>query len=74
MTQQQRSVALTGNGKDEKNVILMISDGWGYNQILATDYFTDGKAGTQIYERFPTQVAMSTYSLEGQVLKASYND
>jgi len=45
-----------------KNVILMISDGWGYNQVLATDYFTDGQAGSQIYERFPTKVAMSTYS------------
>jgi len=53
---------LTGNGKKVKNVILMISDGWGYNQVLATDYFTDGQAGSQIYERFPTKVAMSTYS------------
>lgn len=53
---------LTGNGKEVKNVILMISDGWGYNQVLATDYFMDGQAGSQIYERFPTKVAMSTYS------------
>lgn len=53
---------LTGNGKDVKNVIVMISDGWGYNQILATDYFTDGKANTQVYESFPTQVSMSTFS------------
>lgn len=53
---------LTGNGKNVMNVILMISDGWGYNQILATDYYMDGKAGTHRYERFPTKVAMSTYS------------
>ena len=53
---------LTGNGKDVKNVIVMISDGWGYNQIMATDYFTDGKANTQVYENFPTQVSMSTFS------------
>lgn len=45
-----------------KNVILMISDGCGSNQILATDYYIDGKAGTQIYEQFPTKLSMSTYS------------
>ena len=54
---------LTGNGKDVKNVIVLISDGWGYNQILATDYYNDGKAGTQRYEKFPTKLAMSTYSV-----------
>ncbi|WP_291402055.1 alkaline phosphatase [Acidaminobacter sp.] len=54
---------ITGNGKDVKNVILLISDGWGYNQILATDYYNDGKAGTQRYEKFPTKLAMSTYSV-----------
>jgi len=62
---QDRSNDLTGKGRDVKNVILMISDGWGYNQILATDYFTDGKSGTQLFERFPTKLAMSTYSLGG---------
>ena len=45
-----------------KNVILMISDGCGSNEILATDYYTDGKAGSQVYEQFPTRVNMSTYS------------
>lgn len=54
---------LTGNGKDVKNVIVLISDGWGYNQILATDYYNDGRAGTQRYEKFPTKLAMSTYSV-----------
>jgi len=57
---------LSGNGKTVKNVILLISDGWGYNQILATDFYTNGKSGTQVYEKFPTKVAMSTYSLEGE--------
>lgn len=57
---------LTGNGKTVKNVILMISDGWGANQILATDYFMDGKAGTQVFESFPTKLSMSTYSLGSQ--------
>lgn len=45
-----------------KNVILMISDGGAANQILATDYFTSGEAGTQVYEKFPTRLSMSTYS------------
>ena len=30
---------------------------------MATDYYTEGKAGTQVYENFPTKLAMSTYSL-----------
>lgn len=59
---QSNPSKLTGNGKDVKNVILLISDGWGSNQILATDYFMDGKSGTQSYEKFPSQVFMSTYS------------
>ncbi|MBF7096268.1 alkaline phosphatase [Alkalibacter sp. M17DMB] len=62
MAARKDSTLLTGKGKDVKNVILLISDGWGSNQILATDYFTDGKAGTQIYENFPAKVNMSTYS------------
>lgn len=52
----------TGN-KEAKNVIVMIADGMSYNQIAATDYFTNGKLGSQIYSRFPTKVAMSTYSV-----------
>jgi alkaline phosphatase len=46
-----------------KNVIIMISDGWGYNQIAATDYYQYGKLGTQSYESFPFQMGMSTYSV-----------
>lgn len=50
------------DSKAFKNVILMISDGCGSNHLLATDYFTSGKAGTQVYEKFPTRLNMSTYS------------
>ena len=46
-----------------KNIIIMISDGCGPNQILATDYYTYGQAGAQSYEQFPVQLHMSTYSL-----------
>ncbi len=44
-----------------KNVILMISDGCGYNQILATDLYQYGSPGTQSYEKFPVRYAVSTY-------------
>ena len=51
-----------------KNVIVMISDGMGYNQMLAGDYFQYGAGGEQIYQQFPVRTAMSTYSVYG-----SYN-
>lgn len=46
-----------------KNVIVMISDGMGYNQKDAATLYQYGKTGTQIYESFPFQSAMSTYSV-----------
>jgi alkaline phosphatase len=45
-----------------KNVIVMISDGWGYNHLEAVSYYEYGKGARQIYDRFPFQWAMSTYS------------
>ena len=45
-----------------KNVIVMISDGWGYNHLTAVSYYEYGKDARQIYNRFPFQWAMSTYS------------
>lgn len=43
---------------EPKNIILMISDGCGINQVKAADYYT-GKI--QAYEHFPVQFFMSTY-------------
>ncbi|MFZ3157235.1 MAG: hypothetical protein WA124_06995 [Smithella sp.] len=37
------SMALA-NGREAKNVILMISDGQGFNTVRATDYYTGKKA------------------------------
>ncbi len=48
-----------------KNVIVMISDGMGYNQMLAGDYFQYGATGEQVYQQYPLRVAMSTYSAYG---------
>jgi len=47
-----------------KNIILLISDGWGYNHILATDYFNSGAANTSPYADFPVYTAMSTGMIE----------
>ena len=49
-----------------KNIILMISDGCGYNQVLAADYYQYGKAGEQVYEKFPVHYAVSTYAADGK--------
>ena len=49
------------NSSKLKNVIIMISDGCGYNTIAATDYYQYGKMGKQVYEHFPVDVGMSTY-------------
>jgi alkaline phosphatase len=46
-----------------KNVIVMISDGCGYNQINAASIYEYGTTGSQIYEQFPVKYAVSTYSL-----------
>lgn len=46
-----------------KNVIVMISDGCGYNHIDAASMYQYGKTGTQVYEYFPFKYAMSTFSV-----------
>jgi alkaline phosphatase len=45
-----------------KNIIVMISDGWGYNHLQAVSYYEYGKDARQVYNKFPFQFAMSTYS------------
>ncbi|MDZ7376220.1 MAG: alkaline phosphatase [candidate division KSB1 bacterium] len=48
-----------------KNIILMISDGCGFNHIAAASLFEHGRTGVQIYEQFPVRYAMSTYPATG---------
>lgn len=55
----------TAKAPTAKNVIVMISDGCGYNQMLATDYYQYGRTGKQVYQKFPVRVGMSTYSVFG---------
>ncbi|MDO8684727.1 MAG: alkaline phosphatase [Armatimonadota bacterium] len=45
-----------------KNVIIMISDGCGWNHITATDYYQYGSTGNQVYESYPVIYGTSTYS------------
>jgi len=49
-----------------KNVIILISDGCGYNHVDAATLFQYGETGMQTYEQFPVVYAMSTYSADGQ--------
>jgi alkaline phosphatase len=48
-------------GPRARNVILLISDGWGYNHVAAASYYQFGDAAGQIYHEFPFHYAMSTY-------------
>lgn len=56
------------SGRITKNIIVMISDGCGYNHIDATSLYQYGEPGLQVYEKFPVQLGMSTYTVFG-----SYN-
>lgn len=58
-----KTLADNYNNLKAKNVIVMISDGWGYNQIAATDYYQNGYVDSQIYHQFPYKSGMSTYSI-----------
>ena len=44
------------------NVILMITDGCGYNCFDLASFYQYGKTGAQVYESFPVQIPVSTYS------------
>lgn len=53
---------ITCRKKDKpKNIILCISDGCGFNHLIATDYYQYGKKDVQVYEKFLFSKAMSTY-------------
>jgi alkaline phosphatase len=61
--------ARAGEGQEKKplakNVIVMICDGWGYNHLEAASYYEYGKDARQVFNRFPFNYAMSTYSADG---------
>jgi alkaline phosphatase len=44
------------------NIILMISDGCGYNCFDLASLYQYGRTGAQVYDSFPVRFAVSTYS------------
>ena len=46
-------------------IIILISDGCGYNHVDAACFYQHGKIGSQIYQQFPVQLGMSTYPITG---------
>ena len=44
-----------------ENVIVMIADGWGFDHDVAGSYYAEGAAERRPWNRFPTDLAMSTY-------------
>ncbi len=46
-----------------RNVIVMISDGCGYNHVDAAGLYTHGQRGREVFEQFPVRLAMKTDSL-----------
>lgn len=55
------SFIICAQNKKPKNIIVFISDGGGYNHVLATDYYLTGDSGTTPYASFSVQLGMSTY-------------
>jgi len=47
------------------NIILMISDGCGYNCFDMASLYQYGRTGAQVYDSFPVQFAVSTHSASG---------
>jgi len=45
-----------------KNIIVMISDGCGYNHVDAASLYEYGRTGVQAYEGFPIKLGISTYA------------
>ena len=48
-----------------KNIIVMISDGCGYNHIAATGLYCDGRADSAVYHTFDVKLAVSTFPVNG---------
>jgi len=57
------SAAWAGQPK-ARNIILMISDGCGYNSVAAAGYYQYGQLGKQPYDSFPARFACTTYALK----------
>ena len=54
-------------GAPPRNVILLIGDGMGFEQIKAAGMYKNGAAGTFVFESFPHQGQVTTYSANSSV-------
>jgi len=59
------SLAFAASTDCPKNIIFIIVDGGGFNHIDAFDYYTNGKKGSQPFEKFPVKLAVTTYPAGG---------
>ncbi len=48
-----------------KNVIIMIGDGCGFNQLATGEFYRYGRADAAVYRQFPVKLAASTFSVKG---------
>lgn len=57
--------AAAANSQCPKNIIMIIADGGGLNHIHAANYYSDGKKGSQAFEKFPVKLSVTTYPYGG---------
>jgi alkaline phosphatase len=56
-----------------KNIILMVSDGAGYNAFDACSYYQYGQLGMQVYDEFPVRLACTHYMQNDDGTMQSYD-
>ena len=52
---------------EPKNVIFLIGDGMGFEQVKAAGMYDNGSIGTLIFESFPYQAEVTTYSADSSI-------
>lgn len=56
-----------------RNIILMITDGAGFNAFHACSYYQHGQLGHQVYDGFPVRLACTTYMLNEDGIPQGYD-
>jgi len=59
--------------KPVRNIIVMISDGAGYNTFDACSYYQYGALGEQVYDSFPKKYALTHYMLNSDGQPQGYD-
>jgi len=60
-----QSIVFAAPADYPQNIILIIVDGGGFTHIDAIDYYQYSKKGEQNFEKFPVQLAVTTYPAGG---------